>query len=63
MKSEKLNQIPNHLPCSLDRPAWTQDDLWASRHLHWRRIRQKHFVGTRGFSTIKDLKLFENGGF
>ena len=51
--------VPNHLPDSTSRPAWTQEDLTSFQHLHRRGIRQGHFIGTRGFSTMKDLKFFE----
>lgn len=41
---------------SLLRPAWTQDDLHAYRHLHLRdRVIENHFVKTQGFRTMADL--------
>lgn len=61
-------RIPKNLPASTDRPSWTQCDLHAYQHLHTYRngeyrIIQNHFVSTKGFSTIQDLKYFENGGY
>lgn len=63
MKSNRP-QIPNNLPESAHRPGWTQADLHAYRHLHrFGEIRRNHFVGTRGFATMSDLRFFENGGY
>jgi len=66
---KKTPTIPNNLPTSANRPSWTQTDLYAHRHLHHYNkktgkyeIGQNHFVGTRGFATMQDLRYFEGGG-
>ena len=64
MKSNNYKpRLPNHLPESVNRPSWTQDNLRAFEDLHkFGQIRRGHFIGTRGFATMSDLRFFENGG-
>lgn len=51
---------------SIHRPAWTQDDIYAHRHLHLpvrkngkvvAPINKNYFVRTEGFASKRDLDL------
>lgn len=56
-----MNQIGNE-GLSLLRPSWTQYDLHAYRHLRLRdKIIKDHFIVTRGFRTIEDLRYAKRG--
>jgi len=63
-------RISKNLPSSVQRSGWMQYDLHAYQHLLCpsRRkgepiIKHGYFVHTKGFSTMQDLKYFENGGY
>jgi len=56
-----MNQIGNE-GLSLLRPAWTQYDLHAYRHIHTvKGIVKDHFIVTRGFRTKEDLGYTNRG--
>lgn len=48
---------------SLLRPAWTQYDLYAYRHVHTiKGVAKDHFVRTHGFRTAEDLAYAKRKG-
>ncbi len=56
-----MNQIGN-AGLSLLRPSWIQYDLHAYRHLHTvKGIVKDHFIVTRGFRTMEDLRYAKRG--
>lgn len=63
MMGTNLNNLQDN-ELSIHRPGWTQADLNAYRHLHrYGKIEEAHFVKTKGFTTVPELKFFENGGY
>lgn len=62
MKINLNNSAENEF--SLYRPAWTQSDLTAFRHLHrYGKIEERYFEKTKGLVSQKDLHYFESGNY